>query len=143
MRYKLLVVALLASGCGKEYRPDTSPSPPSATTGETKVSDGQKLSPDWTHKELADYLRQKGVSVHVRSAPLFDKPDRPVAMFWMNADGGANIIVYRCADKKSATATAATLGDGAFVYERFAIGCPNQPDANDTAYLAAARNALK
>ena len=77
-----------------------------------------------THRDLAIQLKRGDVSVRVEHAPLFDKPQKPAA--YLRDDQGGSILVYLCQDSPTAQEAAGAMGEGSFVYGRFAIG----PDDN-------------
>lgn len=94
----------------------------------------------WTHKELADYLRQKGIEVEIRPIPDIGGPGRPVSVFEQGADG-PRVRVFLCADAQAAREEAGSWGSRAFAWGRFAV-CSGGGAAND-ALLDRVRKALR
>jgi hypothetical protein len=121
----LLLALFLLAGCGKPTPPTTvavyGGGDPNTGTG-TKVKDGHATTfppDDWTHKDLASYLEQKGVAVRVGPGGLWDKPARPAASFSRN--DGEVVIVFLCADARAAKEAAAAGGESGFSFGRFAF----------------------
>jgi hypothetical protein len=127
----VILCALLVAGCSKQPEPTSAKNEPT-----TQPPPGQKTDPpkppanfppdDWTHKELASYLEQKGVKVGVRPAGLpFTSSGKPVSFFHEGPDlDRAAVVAYLFPDVKSAREQASSMGEGAFAFGRFAIGLP-------------------
>lgn len=96
-----------------------------AAIGCTEKDGGQNapVKDDWTHKEIAEHLNRKGVKVTVSPAPVFDKPGRTAAYLYEKiGEKEQRVLAYLCTDAKGAKEQAGTMGEGAFVLGRFAIG---------------------
>ena len=121
----LLVAAL--SGCEKKSDTTTTTNsvgiPPPKSGGGAEKEKGKAAEgfppADWTHRELAGYLEQKGVKVEVQPSPFHSVAGQPASSF--SAKPG-RVFVYLCPDIKTAREKAGSLEAGSFSAGRFAIG---------------------
>jgi hypothetical protein len=98
---------------------------------------------DWTHRELAEHLRGKGLKLDYAALPTLSTPDQPAATFMEPPSGGrrAAVAVFLCADERRAREKAGSLGDDGFPFGRFALGVLGG-DAADRDLLRRVRAAL-
>ncbi|MBP3954962.1 hypothetical protein J8F10_06660 [Gemmata sp. G18] len=104
------------------------------------AKDGVPLD-DWTHRDLAEHLKKKGVEVEVKHGGAYDQPGRPASAFY-NPKENAAIIVYLCSSAKEAKEVSGSMGEGSFSSERFAIGCGIKREEKNLILLGRVRKAL-
>jgi hypothetical protein len=75
----------------------------------------------WTHKELAEHLRSRGVRVTV--VPALDLGGRPAAWFYDGPEGDhtPRVLVILAADTRDAREQAGALGADSWSWGRFAF----------------------
>jgi hypothetical protein len=149
MRWALLVVFVVCVGCAKRGEPlpsasvadngvdGTAQQPPVFAPRSEPVAAkefhtnlpaqahaAQFPSDDWTHRDLVTYLGKKGITLSIKSAGLILNAGlRPVAAFAEGEDTRRpSVLVFLCSDARAAHELAATMGDGAFSFGRFALG---------------------
>ncbi len=85
----------------------------------------------WTHRDFADHIKKKGTTLSLKPAGLvLMAGPRPVAILREGTGPNApGLLVFLCADEQGAREMAATMGEGAFAFGRFATGALN-PDAS-------------
>jgi hypothetical protein len=128
----MLMAVILAIGCNRSV-PTTANVPPKGDPPKAGATDFPPA--DWTHKELAEHLATKGVTVEVRPIPIMSAPDQPM------------IAVFLCTNERVAREKAGTLGEGAFHCGRFALGvigsAVDRDYTDNRALLAKIATALK
>ncbi|HJZ58882.1 MAG TPA: hypothetical protein VKE74_28320, partial [Gemmataceae bacterium] len=97
----------------------------------------------WTHKELAGFLRAKGITIDVSNAP--DPTGWPSSAFKEPAGGDPTdwptVEVLLCPDRRAAIEAAGAYGESGFAWGRFAFHA-SIPARGDRQLLARMRNAL-
>jgi hypothetical protein len=142
----MLMAVILAIGCNRSV-PTTANVPPKGDPPKAGATDFPPA--DWTHKELAEHLATKGVTVEVRPIPIMSAPDQPAAWFNGGKPGGGvpMIAVFLCTNERVAREKAGTLGEGAFHCGRFALGvigsAVDRDYTDNRALLAKIATALK
>ena len=128
---RVAVVAVLSvaalSGCDKRSDTTTTTNsvgiPPPKSGGGSEKEKGKAAEgfppADWTHKELASHLEQKGLPVKIRPMPLDSAAGSPAASF---VSGKGESLVFLCTDEKASRERAGSLGAGSFSAGRFAFG---------------------
>jgi hypothetical protein len=85
--------------------------------------------PDWTHRELVDYLNRNGLKLAMtQPAIIRDAGNKLLSVFHEGADvASPSVWVYICPDPQSAKDQAASMGEGGFAAGRFAFGRIGMP----------------
>ncbi len=139
------------TGSGDKPTPDP-PAPKDGKPNPPTPNDGKTTFPpdNWTHKELAAHLEQKGIKLNWKYAPFYDDATRTGATFniTLPKDRSASLAVYLFKTAEQAKEAARSPNDGirlknGFTFGRFSIGTLITGDDDETEGIKIVSEALK